>query len=109
MCIRDSACTGHSPGGRSVRLPAPARPPVWSAASATHARLKCPADWCSPSRVRLTGLRVSHSHWSSHSPECLFSLKITSYTLNCTPSPRTLPRAPVSYTHLRAHETPEHL
>src|SRR2546430_7773492 len=36
--------------------------------------------------MRLTGLRVSRSHWSSHSPECLFSLKITSYTLNCTPS-----------------------
>src|SRR4029453_5110429 len=40
--------------------------------------------------MRLTGLRVSRSHWSSHSPECLFSLKITSYTLHCTPSARAL-------------------
>src|SRR5437870_9998463 len=41
--VKGDHSPGYSPRGRSVRLPAPARLRVWSAASATHARQGCRA------------------------------------------------------------------
>src|SRR5437870_11587803 len=60
----------------------------WSDVSAAHAPRGCLGGRCNLSAIRLRALRVWRSHWSSRSPEYLVSLKITSYTVNCTPSTR---------------------
>ena len=62
------APAGQRPGGRSVRLPAPARRRVWSAAAATHALPACLAGQERLCAMRLTGLRVAHGHWASRPP-----------------------------------------
>src|SRR5215510_12298592 len=54
--------------GRSTRLPARARLPAWSAASASRAAPGCLGGRYSLSGVHPTGLLAWHSHWSSHSP-----------------------------------------
>src|SRR5215211_1896169 len=56
--------------------------------------------------MRLTGFRVWRSHWSSRPPVYLALLKITSYTVNCTPSyskPVFNPSSTSAGLHLSTH------
>src|SRR5262249_31430400 len=81
------ARAAHSPDERSALLPVHARPPAWSAVVANHVRREYPLDQYNLSAVRPRERRVSCCHWPSLAP--LVSRKrITSYTVNCTPSQR---------------------